>query len=284
MRSMRYPIGFSTLGCPKWPWAAILERASSLGYAGIEIRGIEGEMDLSTRSEFAPLQIAGTRRQLADRNLVVTDLGASSRLHERDPAIREAQLDETRRFIDIAHRLGARYIRVFPNGYLKDEPHDVTLARIGDTLRELGAFAQGSGVGVLMESHGDLTDSNSLVTVMRQAGTGFDTGLVWDTHHTVVAGKEAPASTWAAIGSWVRHTHIKDSVASGDDRRYVLLGQGTVGVKAIVQTLVSGGYKGLYNFEWEKVWHPDIDEPEIAFPQYAQTMGAWLAEAGIRAQ
>ena len=65
---------------------------------------------------------------------------------------------------------------MFPNGYLKDEPHDVTLARIGDTIRELGAFAQGSGVGVLMESHGDLTDSNSLVTVMRQAGTGFDTG------------------------------------------------------------------------------------------------------------
>ena len=80
----------------------------------------------------------------------------------------------------------------------------------------------------------------------------------------------------------MRHTHIKDSVASGDDRRYVLLGQGTVGVKAIVQTLVSGGYRGLYNFEWEKVWHPDIDEPEVAFPQYAQTMGAWLAEAGIK--
>ena len=48
----------------------------------------------------------------------------------------------------------------------------------------------------------------------------------------------------------------------------MLLGTGTVGVQAIVKALVQGGYKGLFGLEWEKVWHPDIDEPEVAFPQY----------------
>ena len=133
-----------------------------------------------------------------------------------------------------------------------------------------------------MESHGDLTESAGLVTMMRIAETSPNAGLVWDTHHTVVEGKEAPADTWAAIGKWVHHTHIKDSVAAGKDRRYVLLGTGTVSVQAIVKTLVAGGYKGRYNFEWEKVWHPDIDEPEVAFPQYAETMKKWLYEAGVK--
>jgi hypothetical protein len=55
-----------------------------------------------------------------------------------------------------------------------------------------------------------------------------------------------------------------------------------VNVKAIVTTLVNGGYEGLYNFEWEKVWHPDIDEPEVAFPQYAKTMTEWLTEVGVK--
>jgi sugar phosphate isomerase/epimerase len=279
---MRYPIGFSTLGCPKWPWPKILEQAAALGYASLEIRGIEGDMDLPKRPEFAARRLAEVRKDLEAHELIVTDLGASARLHERESRVREEQLDEARRFIDLAHNLGARYIRVFPNDYLKDEPHDVTLARIGETLAELGWFAQGSGVGVLMESHGDLTDSKSLAAVMGRAERAPGTGLVWDTHHTVVEGKEAPADTWAAIGKWVHHTHIKDSVAQGADRHYVLLGTGTVGVKAIVQALVAGGYRGLYNFEWEKVWHPDIDEPEVAFPQYAKTMTGWLAEAGVK--
>ncbi len=279
---MRYPIGFSTLGCPKWPWATILEQASTLGYAGIELRGIEGEMDLSKRPEFSARRLADTRKDLAAHNLVVTDLGASARLHERAPSVRAQQLDEARRFIDLAHNLGARYIRVFPNGYFPDEPHETTLRRIGATLAELGEFARGSGVGVLMESHGDLTDSASLVAVMRIAEQASGTGLVWDTHHTVVSGGENPETTWAAIGKWVHHTHIKDSVAAGDDRHYVLLGQGTVNVKAIVQTLVKGGYQGVYNLEWEKMWHPDIDEPEVAFPQYARVMTGWLTEAGVK--
>ena len=280
---MPYPIGFSTLGCPRWPWPKVLEQAAALGYKAIEIRGIEGEMDLSKRPEFSAVRIAETRRQLADRQIVVSDLGASAHLHERNPALREKQLDEARRFIDLAHDIGARWVRVFPNGYLKGEPHDATLRRIGETLAELGGFAKGSGVGVLMESHGELTDSASLVSVMRVAEAAPGTGLVWDTHHTVVTGGEAPADTWKAIGTWVHHTHLKDSVAQGNDRQYVLLGQGTVGVHEIVRTLAAGGYDGIYSFEWEKVWHPDIAEPEVAIPEYAETMTGWLEEAGVDA-
>ena len=45
-RPKRLPIAFSTLGCPVWSWKAILENADRLGYAGIERRGVAGEMDL----------------------------------------------------------------------------------------------------------------------------------------------------------------------------------------------------------------------------------------------
>jgi sugar phosphate isomerase/epimerase len=277
---MAHRLGFSTLGCPKWPWAKILEQAAALGYAGIELRGLEGEMDLTKRPEFSARSLAETRRQLSDRGLVISDLGSSAKMHEREPTKRAAQLDEAQRFIDLAHNLGAPWIRVFPDTYFDDEAHEITQQRIGATLGELGTFAKGSGVGILMESHGALTDSPSLVAIMKAAVPASNVGLVWDTHHTVVEGHETPADTWTQLHGWVHHTHIKDSVADGNDRRYVLLGQGTVGVQAIVRTLVRGGYDGFFGFEWEKVWHPDIDEPEIAFPQYAETMKKWLQESG----
>ena len=35
-RSKRYPIAFSTLGCPAWSFKSILDQADRLGYSAIE--------------------------------------------------------------------------------------------------------------------------------------------------------------------------------------------------------------------------------------------------------
>ena len=207
---------------------------------------------------------------------MITDLGASTRLHEPDPRVLAAQMDEARRFIDLAHRLDAPWVRVFPDRFVPNEPREATIARIGGNLAELGGFARGSGVGVLVESHGEFTDSASLEAMMKAAGEAPGIGLVWDTHHTVSAGKEKPADTWARLGRWVHHTHIKDSTPGEKEVTYVLTGQGTIGVREVVLALAAGGYKGYYGFEWEKKWHPDIAEPEVAFPQYAEVVGKWL--------
>jgi hypothetical protein len=56
-----------------------------------------------------------------------------------------------------------------------------------------------------------------------------------------------------------------------------------VPVKDTVAVLVKGGYKGYYCFEWEKAWHPEIEDPEVAFPHYADQMRRYLAEAGFSA-
>ena len=274
----RFPISFSTLGCPKWPWRKVLDEAARLGYAGIELRGLEGEMDLTKRPEFSPLHIASTRKDLAALGLVITDLGASARLHETDRAVLATQLDEARRFIDLAHQLGSPWVRVFPDRFVPGEPREATIARVGHNLASLGVFARGSGVGVLVETHGEFTDSASLVAMMQAAGAASNTGILWDTHHTVASGKERPADTWGQLGRWVHHTHIKDSVPGPKDRQYVLTGEGAIGSPGVVRALVDGGYKGFYGFEWEKRWHPEIAEPEVAFPQFAEVMTRLLSE------
>ena len=143
-------------------------------------------------------------------------------------------------------------------------------------MRTLGEYAQGSGVGIIIESHGDFTDSPTLTELLKRSAMD-NVALLWDAHHTFVAGKEQPATTWSALGRYVRHTHLKDSKPEGSDVRYVLTGTGTVPVREIVRVLRQGGYKGYYGFEWEKTWHPEIDEPEVAFPDFAARMREYLA-------
>ena len=111
----RLPLGFSTLGSPKWTWTQTLDFAAANGFAGIELRGLEQTMDLSKRPEFQPDRVAQTKRELAARGLAVPCLGASVNLHEQDTAKLGAAMAETRRFIDVASGLGAPYVRVFGN-------------------------------------------------------------------------------------------------------------------------------------------------------------------------
>ena len=102
--------------------------------------------------------------------------------------------------------------------------------------------------------------------------------LFWDAHHTFVEGHEQPEHTVAELGSWIRHTHLKDSVSDGTGRKYVLTGKGDVPIERQVLALRRIGYKGYYCFEWEKVWHPDILEPEVAFPDYVRVVSGYLEE------
>src|SRR5205823_7570518 len=97
------------------------------------------------------------RGELRVRGLRISGLGASAQLHEQDPVKRTAQLDEARRFIDLAETLRVPYVRVFGNNYVKGVPRDMMLAHIARGLRELGDYARPKGVTVLIESHGDFT-------------------------------------------------------------------------------------------------------------------------------
>jgi sugar phosphate isomerase/epimerase len=280
-RSKRYPIAFSTLGCPAWSFKQILETADRLGYAALELRGIAGEMDLPKVPELSGTRLAETKKDLAALGIVVSDLGASSRMHEKDPATREKQFDEGRRFIDLAQAMGVKYVRMFGDKIPEGEPKEEVMKRVVDGFRRMAEHAKPAGVTVLIESHGDFTKAPDLVEILTRVDSP-QFALLWDAHHSFVAGGEKPAESWRALGKWARHTHLKDSKPQGAERRYVLVGEGEVPVREQVKVLAGAGYQGFYCFEWEKKWHPEIEEPEVAFPHYAKTVGAYLAEAGVK--
>jgi len=274
----RLPLGFSTLGCPTWPWPRILDFAAEHQFAAVELRGIQTNMDLTKVPEFAPDRLGEVRSQVAAHGLSVSCLGASAQMHDMDPAKHAAQLDEARRFIDLAQALGAPYVRVFGNEYVAGVPRDQMLAHIAGALHGLGDHANGKGVTVLIESHGAFTDSPALLEILQKADSP-NVALLWDAHHTFVSGKEQPEDTVRQLGRFIRHTHLKDSVPAGNDRRYVLTGTGEVPVKRQIAALAKIGYRGFYSFEWEKRWHPEIEEPERAIAHYATVASEYLRDA-----
>jgi sugar phosphate isomerase/epimerase len=275
------PLAFSTLGCPAWEWNKILEFATQHGFSAIELRGLGGKLDLPALPLFAPDRIEQTRKEIGASKLKIACVSSSAQMFVEDPAKREAQLSDARRFIDLAATLEAPYVRVFGGKADSDKspmPNDETKARVAAGLHELGKYAGPHNVTVIIESHDHFTSSATLKDVLHAADSEH-VGLLWDAHHTFATSNEDPEFTVKQLGPWIRHTHLKDSVGSGEDRKYVLTGRGNVPIQRQIAALRSIGYKGFYCFEWEKLWHPDIDDPEIAIADYAHVVGQCLGDA-----
>jgi len=274
----RLPIAFSTLGCPDWEIKKILDFAADHGYAAIELRGLQGNLDLPSHPAFGAGQIEQTKRDIASHGLKIACASSSTRLGEEDAGKRAKEIADGRQFIDLASKLEAPYVRVFGDGQPVAKgvaPGDELKARVASGLHELGEYAASKSVEVILESHDNFTASTTLSEVFAKAHSQH-AALLWDAHHTFATSNEEPEFTVKQLGRWIRHTHIKDSVGTGEDRKYVLTGRGTVPVKRQVEALRSIGYKGYFCYEWEKVWHPELDDPGTAFPDYAKVMSGYL--------
>jgi sugar phosphate isomerase/epimerase len=271
---------FTTLGCPTWDLEAICARAREYGFDGIDFRGYLDTLDITTLPEFTR-DASTTRRKLADAGLETS--GISSSITVCVPERREANLEEARRTIAVAHRLGCQNVRVFGGGDLAKASRE-ELAQAGCDMVEGILALDGAGeLKWVFETH-DLwiRAQDCRLLLDRISHPAF--GALWDIGHTPRVGGETPQETLAALGKRVGYTHIKDAVydpghaqAMKDGWSYVFPGQGQLPLAEAVRLLKANGYDGWLVFEHEKRWHPILPEPEEAFPAFAN----WVDGLGL---
>lgn len=265
-------LSFSTLGCPRWSLDQILTCAVQNGYKGVEFRGLQGELDLPKCPEFStPERVKTTHRLMADKGVAVISLGSSAQLHHAEAGKRKQQMDHAKRFIELAESLGCPYVRVFPDDLPQNQERAQTIDLIRSGLVELGEFAARSPVSILLESHGKVIESSLLKQIMTTANRS-NVGLIWDIVNMWSVTKETPSLVYQILKPHIRHVHLKDARLVNNKPQYTLLGEGEAPLAEALKALSGGGYQGYYSFEWEKMWHPDIQEPEVAFPHYAKVI------------
>jgi len=266
-------ISFTTLGCPGWDLETICRRGREYGYDGIDLRGYLGTLDVTRLPEFTS-QAAQTRRRLEDAGLAVSGISSSIRVCEAE--MLEANLEEARRTISAAKALGAQNVRVFGGGNLSLHTRE-ELAKIGcDAVEQILALDGADELHWLFETHDNWVSAKDC-RLLLDAIPNPAFGALWDIGHTPRVGGETPEETYAAIGPRVGYTHIKDALyepghpkAMADGWRYVFPGQGQLPLAEAVRLLQNHGYNGWFVFEHEKVWHPELAEPEEAFPAFAR--------------
>ncbi len=260
-------LAFSTLGCPDWSLAEVIAGARKYGFDGIELRALGGSLDLPGCDEFAAERIAATREYLKREGVELCCVDTSCTFHSVDASERSAQVNVALVHAELAAKLGAPLIRVFPDKIQPGAQREQTRDWIAACLREI-AERMPVEVDVALETHGDFAGAEAAVEIVELADHP-KVKLIWDVANSVAAGDTIEDAT-AIVQPYLAHIHLRDAkpVSGSEHWLPVLAGCGRVSFAEALAAIKRLNYNGFISFEWEKYWHPEIEEPGVAFPDF----------------
>ncbi len=200
-------LGIVTYNTAKdWDLETILRVCKEAELEGVEFRtthahGVEPTLDAAHRAEL--------RQRLADSGLKQFSLGSICEFHSPDLAVVRRNIEECARFVQLAKDIGARAVKVRPNGLPKDVPVQKTLEQIGKALAECGRIGADNGVEIWMEVHGAGTMEPPNARRIMDACAHRNVGVTWNSNGTdVVDGSVKPS--FELLKRHIRCCHITE--------------------------------------------------------------------------
>lgn len=202
-----FKLGLVTYQLAKdWDVTTIIKNCEATGFEGVELRathrhGVEPSIGKSERAE--------ARKRFEDSRLRLVSLGTTCEYQSPDPAVVERNVEETRRFSELARDVGAIGVKVRPNGFPKDVPQEKTLEQIGRALAKCGDTARDLGVEIWLEVHGAGTQLPPNIRRIMEVASHSSVGVCWNSNDTdVVNGSVRPS--FELLKPWLRSCHINE--------------------------------------------------------------------------
>jgi sugar phosphate isomerase/epimerase len=242
----------------------MIDRCADLGINGLEIIG--NHLDVMERT--SPKDIAELRQYMATRGIAPVSVSAHHNFVQPDPVAREAELDKLVRWIDVAHEIGAPFVRAFGGrwgttksfkafmeangeeppleGYTLDDAYSWT----AECFRTAAYYAGRKGITLGLENHWGLTGTaEGTLRIFNDVASPW-MKLVLDTGNFIHA-----EDMYAEMGKMlpgVALVHAKTYVGGS-----MYFGDFEIDYVRLAKMLADVGYKGYVSIEFEGLAMPD---------------------------
>jgi len=202
-----FKLGIVTYELAKnWDIETIIKNCEVTGFEAAELRtthrhGVEISLGKDKRAE--------VRKRFEGSRLRLLSLGSTCEYHYADHTLVEKNIEETRRWCELAHDLGCLGVKVRPNGFVKGVPHDTTLEQIGKALQQCGDAARDQGVEIWVEVHGQETEFPPNIRRIMDVATHPAVGICWNCNDTDVVNGSVK-EYFELLKPWLRNCHINE--------------------------------------------------------------------------
>lgn len=202
-----FQLGTVTYNIAKdWDLPTILKKLEALKYEGVELRtthkhGVEVELSASERRD--------VRKRFEDSPVALAGLGSAFEYHSADPAEVRKNVEETKKYVRLAHDVGAPGVKVRPNGVPRGADPEATFRQIAKALREVGEDALGFGVEIRVEVHGAVTSLVPNVAKIMAYADHPNVFVCWNSNPTDVVDGSVKEN-FRLVASRIREVHLRD--------------------------------------------------------------------------
>lgn len=270
-------LAFSTISCPTYTAEQMCRAAGEYGYDAVELYALEGDR---LTVPILEARLPELRRTFREAGVPICSLNSWGQFSTAEAGAREAMERQVTRALELAAELDCPQVKTFGGALPKDVPAETVFDYVAEHIARLARRGEALGVRLLLETHDGFSPSGHVKAILdRVPSPGF--AALWDVHHPFRMG-ETPDQVDAAIGARTAHLHVKDCLraAPGEDKwHYVLLGEGELDthVRGAIERLARRGFDGYVSVDWEKQWHPEIADPEVALPHFAGKLREYVA-------
>jgi len=196
-------------------------------------------------------------RKLAFKNGVqIYNAGVRVRLAQPTAELQHAEVENIKKWVDVADRLGASHVRVFGGAIPPDATEQQAIAWAVEVLKRGAEYAGTKGITLGVEDDGGLTTAaGPTIEIVKQTGSPW-AGINADSGNLRVDGY----SQFDSMLPYATSVHLKVDIATADGKKE------PANWSRLLSMIGKAGYKGFVGLEYEG------DNAETEVPRLVATL------------
>lgn len=212
-----------------WDVPTLIKNCSAANIHGVELRvehahGVEPSISEAKRNE--------VKKIFADSPVKIVGMGTNQQYDFPDQDKLRKSIEDTKAFIKLSAAVGGEGVKVKPNGFHKDVPHEKTIEQIGKSLNEVGKFAGDHGQKIRLEVHGDETQELPNIKAIMDVANNPNVYVCWNCNDQDL------------IGEGLEHNFNLVKNRLGDTVHVREMNIGTYPYQQLINLFVNMDYKG----------------------------------------
>lgn len=209
---------------------------------GVEL-GINGvDLTVYYLKSRDPAYLASLRRLAFKNGVPFSGIGCGASMVVADKAKRDHVLEEIKRWVDAADRLGASHVRIFAGHLPKGATVDQGIAWSVEVMKPASDYAGARGITLGLEDHDGITErAETALEILRRVDSPY-AGINLDISNFNAPSTEDQYAEIKACVPYATHSHIRDRFSNSHE---------AIDLDRVWRIFAEGGYKGYMSAEYE---------------------------------
>jgi len=167
--AVRHPAEKMRFGLVTYLWArdwdlpTLISNCQKAEVFGVELRTTHRH---GVEPSLTPAQRRDVKKRFSDSGVTLVCVGSDERFDNPDPDVLAGAIATTKKFIKLSYDVGSSGVKVKPDRFHENVPHQKTIEQIGKSLNIVGNFAADYGQQVRLEVHNQCAQLPIIKSIM----------------------------------------------------------------------------------------------------------------------